>query len=80
MGFIDVMASTAGRWLRVVAGVGLIALGLLAVRGVAGIIVAIVGVIPMAAGIFDFCIFAPLAGLPFFGPAIRTQRTRPDQH
>ena len=73
MGFIDFMASNAGRVVRIVAGAALIGIGLLVVKGTGGIVLAIVGLAPLAAGIFDFCIFAPLAGLPFLGPAIRAR-------
>ena len=69
--FVSFMASSSGRILRIVAGIALIALGLLVVQDTAGIIVAIVGVLPLAAGIFDFCVFAPLFGNPLSGAKIR---------
>jgi hypothetical protein len=65
------LASGAGRIVRIVAGIILIAAGLLAISGTAGIIVAVIGLVPLAAGIFDFCVFAPLFGLPFSGKQIR---------
>jgi hypothetical protein len=43
----------------------------LAVGGVGGWILAIVGLVPLAAGLFDWCVFAPLFGLPFVGPRLR---------
>jgi hypothetical protein len=30
-----------------------------------------VGLVPLAAGIFDFCVLAPLMGKPFWGREIR---------
>jgi hypothetical protein len=69
--FCTFMASTAGRITRVVAGIVLVALGLLVLRGTAGIIIAIVGLVPLVAGLFDFCVFAPLFGCPLSGPKIR---------
>ncbi len=69
--FVKFMASTSGRIVRIIAGVVLIALGLLVIHGVGGIIVAIVGLVPFVAGIFDFCVFAPLFGAPLSGPKIR---------
>jgi hypothetical protein len=54
-----------------VAGIVLIALGLLVIHGAGGIIVAIIGLVPLLAGLFDFCIFAPLFGAPMSGPKIR---------
>jgi Inner membrane protein YgaP-like, transmembrane domain len=65
------LASMAGRVVRVVAGLALILVGLLAVGGAWGWVLAIVGLAVFAAGAFDFCIFAPLFGLPFMGPALR---------
>ncbi len=70
--FIKFMASTAGRVTRVVAGFALILWGLLGLGGAAGIVVALVGLVPLVAGLFDFCIFAPLFGAPLSGPAIRS--------
>ena len=73
MGFIDFMASNAGRVVRIVAGAALIGVGLLVVKGTGGVVLAIVGLLPIVTGVFDVCIFAPLAGLPFLGPAIRSR-------
>lgn len=72
--FCTFMASTAGRITRVVAGVVLVALGLLVLKGTVGIVVAVVGLVPLAAGLFDFCVFAPLFGCPMSGPKIRAGR------
>jgi hypothetical protein len=71
MGFVKFMVTGAGRAVRVVAGIALIAIGLLLVGGTGGIILAVVGVLPLAAGLFDFCVFAPLFGLPFMGQQVR---------
>jgi hypothetical protein len=67
------LGSSTGRVVRAVAGIILVLLGLLVMGGTAGVIVAVVGLLPLAAGLFDFCIFAPLAGLPFNGPALRSR-------
>ena len=56
------------------AGIALIAVGLLVLHGVAGIIVALVGALPLVAGLFDFCVFAPLFGAPLSGPKIRSAK------
>lgn len=68
------MASGVGRIARIVAGIALIAVGLLVVEGTAGIVLAVVGAVPLLAGLFDFCIFAPLFGAPLQGPRIRSER------
>lgn len=70
-GFVNFMASSTGRIARIVAGIALIALGLLVIKDTAGIVMAVVGVLPLAAGVFDFCVFAPLFGRPLSGPKIR---------
>jgi hypothetical protein len=65
------LASSAGRVTRFVAGAALILIGLLLIKGIIGVIVAIVGLVPLAAGLFDFCVFAPLFGLLFVGSELR---------
>jgi hypothetical protein len=69
--FVKFMASTTGRIVRIVAGLALIGWGLLGLGGTTGLIVAIVGLVPLAAGLFDFCVFAPLFGNPLSGRKIR---------
>jgi hypothetical protein len=70
-GLFRFLGSSAGRATRIIAGVALILAGLFVVGGTAGWIIAIVGVLPLLAGSVDVCIFAPLFGLPFVGPALR---------
>ena len=65
------MASTSGRLTRIVAGVALIAWGLIGLTGTSGLIVAAIGLVPLLAGLFDVCVFAPLFSNPFRGRAIR---------
>jgi hypothetical protein len=65
------LARPAGRLVRVVAGVILIVVGIGVVGGLIGWILAIVGLVPLVAGVFDWCFFAPLFGLPFAGPRLR---------
>ena len=69
--FVKFMASPAGRITRVVAGIVLVALGIF-MHSLGGTIVAIVGLVPLLAGLFDFCVFAPLFGAPMSGPKIRS--------
>ena len=70
-GIFRFLASMAGRLARVVAGIVLIIVGLVLVKGAGGWILAIIGLVPLAAGLLDRCVFAPLFGLPFAGPALR---------
>jgi hypothetical protein len=65
------LASPTGRIVRVAAGIALVAWGMLGIGSIAGMIVAIVGLVPLVAGLFDFCVFAPLFGAPLSGQKIR---------
>lgn len=65
------LASQNGRYARMIAGVVLIVIGLAAVGGTVGWIIALIGLVPLAAGVFDFCVFAPLFGYPFQGRDLR---------
>ncbi len=69
--FLSFMASGTGRLVRVVAGLVLIVWGLFGLSGATGMVVAVVGAVPFIAGLFDFCVFAPLFGAPLSGPKIR---------
>jgi hypothetical protein len=71
MGFARFMSSLAGRLIRIVAGIVLIIVGLAVVHGTGGIILAIVGLVPLVAGLFNFCVFAPLFGGPFWPKDIK---------
>ena len=72
MAFTLFMASSTGRAIRIVAGLILIGLGLIWLGNVWGWLLAVVGLVPLAAGVFDFCIFAPLLGQPLLGKDIRS--------
>jgi len=69
--FGQFMASGIGRAVRILAGVGLIAGGLLSIGGTTGYVVAAIGLVPLLAGTFDACVFSRLFGGPFSGAAIR---------
>ena len=69
--FVSFMASTAGRVLRAVVGLVLVYVGWVTMGGTGGIILALVGLVMIAAGVFDFCLFAPLFGNPLSGKQIR---------
>ncbi len=64
------MASPLGRLLRVAMGVALIYWGWSMQTGT-GTLIMIVGLLPLAAGAFNFCLIAPLIGAPFWGSKIR---------
>ena len=75
MAFASFMSSAAGRILRMVVGLGLIGWGVFLIVAASnvtlGIILAVVGLVPLAASLADVCIFAPLFGAPFSGAKVR---------
>lgn len=72
--FVEFMASGAGRGARIVAGLVIIALGLFAIGGTGGVVVAAIGLVPLLAGVFDVCLFAPLLGQAFKGKDVRGEK------
>ncbi len=70
-GILAFLASTTGRWVRIIAGIVLVLVGVWLVSGVWSWVLIIVGLVPFAGGVFDVCFFAPLFGLPFQGEALR---------
>ncbi|TFC53084.1 DUF2892 domain-containing protein [Cryobacterium sp. TMT1-21] len=69
MAVIQFLGSTAGRWVRIIAGVVLVILA--AILGGWWWLLAALGAVFIAAGAFDFCLLAPLAGKPFKGSELR---------
>jgi|GEM_PF-208011 len=67
--FFAFMASAAGRISRIAAGVVLIVVGVLLGGGWWAL--EVVGLVPLAAGILDVCVFAPLFRRPFNGARLR---------
>jgi hypothetical protein len=71
---ITFLASNTGRIIRAVAGIALVVWGWFGLAGTTGMVVAVIGLLPLLAGIFDFCVFAPLFGAPLSGPKIRASK------
>ena len=69
MPVLDFLGSQPGRVVRIVAGLALITSGVL--LGGGWLALAAVGLLPLAAGMFDFCVLGPLFHLPFLGPRFR---------
>ena len=65
--FVAFMQSMTGRILRIAVGVALIALGLLVVKDIWGIVLAIIGLVPLIAGLGGICLVAPLFGFTLKG-------------
>lgn len=67
--FACFMARPAGRLLRIVAGLALIAWGW-SMRGTTtGTVLMVVGLLPLLAGVFNVCLIAAMIGAPFSGRA-----------
>lgn len=71
--FAQFMASPAGRVLRVVAGAGMIAGGI-SMDSNGGNALAVVGAVPLSAGLFDICWLSPIFGGPLKGKDIRAAK------
>ncbi len=69
MSVLNFLSSTAGRWVRGLVGVALIALAV--VLGGWWLLLAALGAVFVLVGLFDVCLIAPLAGRPFRGTAFR---------
>jgi len=69
MGFSKFMASTAGRTIRIIAGIALIVVG--GILGGGWWALAVVGLIPLAAGALDICLFNVLFRQSLSGKAVR---------
>jgi len=63
MRIVQLMNSRAGRAARVLAGVALIATGA-ALGGADGLVLAVIGLVPLAAGTAGACLAAPLLRAP----------------
>ena len=69
MSLIGFMASRNGRIVRGAAGAVLIVGGI--ALGGFGWVLAVVGLVPLAAGVFDFCLLGPILRLPLAGKDLR---------
>jgi hypothetical protein len=69
-GFAQFVNSTAGRIARIAAGLGLIGWGYVRGADTAGIILIVVGLVPLVAGIFNLCLISALLGGPISGARI----------
>ncbi len=70
--FVDFMQIAAGRGLRIVLGAGLIFVAAAIVGGNWSVVLAVVGAIPLIAGLAGVCFFAPLFGYTVTGQRVGT--------
>ena len=54
--FVVFMNGAFGRWLRIVLGIALAMYGLLVVGGTGGLVIAAVGLVPIALGLWGHCV------------------------
>lgn len=71
MGFVSFMSSTAGRATRVVAGLALVIVGIVAGGGWLALVA--LGAVFVAVGVFDVCLLAPVFKQPLSGKAVRAK-------
>jgi hypothetical protein len=71
MQFVKFMTSNAGRMARIVLGLVIMSVGLFAVQGTLGTILAVVALAPISGGIFDFCLVGFAMGYPLKGAEAR---------
>lgn len=71
MKFVKFMTSGMGRGPRIVLGIVILSVGLLVVQGAPGMIMAVVALIPIAGGVFDYCLVGAALGYPFWGAEAR---------
>lgn len=72
--FVKFLASTTGRVVRILAGIAIMALGLLVLNDFIGMLVTVIGAVPMLAGLLDISLLAPLFGGPLSGSKIRSSK------
>jgi len=68
-GFARFINSTAGRVIRIIAGLAIIGVGY-SMGGTLGTVLMVVGLVPLAAGIFNLCLISALLGGPISGSRI----------
>jgi Inner membrane protein YgaP-like, transmembrane domain len=75
MPFVAFMRAIVGRLLRVAFGGAIMWYGFAQLQGAVGTAVGLVGIVPIAAGFFNFCLLGPLFGLGLMGqPTARALR------
>ena len=71
MNFIKFMTSGTGRAARIVLGLVIMSVGLFVVQGTLGTVMAIVALVPISGGVFDFCLAGLAMGYPLKGAEAR---------
>lgn len=71
MQIVKFMTSGMGRAARIALGIVIMLVGLLVVQGTIGTVMAVVALIPIAGGLFDFCLLGFALGYPLNGAEAR---------
>ena len=71
MQLVKFMTSSKGRAVRIIAGLVILTVGLAVVQGTLGLILAVIALVPIAGGVFDFCLVGVALGYPFRGADAR---------
>lgn len=71
MKLVKFMTSGTGRAARVILGLAILSAGLLAVKGVPGIVMALASLVPISGGLLDFCLIGYALGYPLRGAEAR---------
>jgi hypothetical protein len=69
--FVVFMQTPPGRAIRIVGGLAMIAGGPVFIGGLPGYALAAGGLVPLSAGLFDFCAMAPIFSVPWSDATIR---------
>jgi Inner membrane protein YgaP-like, transmembrane domain len=69
-GFAQFISSQAGRYLRIVVGIAIIAWGYSERTQTMGVVLIVVGLIPLVAGTLNLCLISALLGGPISGARI----------
>ncbi|MGB6120937.1 MAG: DUF2892 domain-containing protein [Bacteroidota bacterium] len=69
-GFAKYVNTPAGRIVRIIAGLALIGWGYVQLPEATGIVLIIVGLVPLAAGVFNLCLISALLGGTISGARI----------
>lgn len=71
MQIVKFMTSGMGRGARIALGIVIMLIGLFLVQGTAGTVMAVVALVPIAGGLFDFCLLGFALGYPLNGAEAR---------
>ncbi len=75
-GFAQFINTATGRIARIVVGLGIIGWGYAQLPGTSGIILVVLGLVPLTAGAFHLCLISALLGGPISGARIAAGKSQ----